>query len=1094
MKFFFLLLTLGYSFSLAAQPQSIQKPQTAYILFQKAENYYLAGTTKKAVSLFAKAEKAYGNYYNAKVIANALHSLAYLQNNQKDKAYFTFYETGETLAKEKKLSPTATLCLNYAISRYHWAFKERTEAFSLLNTVKKTLARKPNLKLPLSLEIEINAYLGETKAYQNQYSEAILYYRKAIDALSKLNAKVRYQKKFIAYYFEIGLLQEKQKEIEAALLSYQSILANKKTLLAQSPENEIELNFRLGAIYFKKKQYDLAASYLEEALRGIIQSNLNLKNKANITAMLAIIYSDKKQYVRAIRLNSEALIQWQKSLPNGQLNQAFEARLIQGLIHRKIEAQKGGISWYNKLAPDNEKNWQSFLANRSIKPIEAILLPNKKLDFNLALIHYQKANQLLSKFPLQQQKIKKIELLMAKGALFFEANDYKRSKENYQTALDLMQPIYPKKHPLIAEASRRLGECHLEEKNYKIAILFIDQAINASMQEGSEIDPNSVPDVSKALFPFELLNAISSRGLAMSGLEKQKTTKGLHLILKNYEVAIQLLQQIQKTHRNEGAKYSLTAITHKFCQQAVITAHSIGKLSNNKGYLSDAFKYAELSKSAVLLETIRDLKAKKISAIPKDLIKKENQLKVDIAYLKSEIFYELKQGKNKDKRRLLDLELNSKNKKIAHIALLQKLEKQYPKYYDLKYNYQLKTIKNLQKKLKENEAFLEYVVADSFVYLLLVTQQSVRTRYRHLDYSFPNKIKKFRQAIKQLNVEKYFSLGLSIYQTILGDNLRKELQQKKLIIAADAELNYIPFGILPLSIPDIQGSDAYSEGRFLIQKNPISYTFSANLFLAGNAPSTPKKNSPNKQKLSAWTPSFKDMSKALQNKGIIDSIGELPGAMEETQYIASLFDGTTFLGTNASEFAFKANSKKFHIIHIATHGIMSDKNPLYSNLILNKGQGEDGILHTYELFNMQIEADMAVLSACNSGVGKLQKGEGVMSIARGFAYAGVPNIVMSTWQVSDFTTKIIMSEFYKNLKKGMSKDKAMQQSKIFFLNRYKDKSEILAPFYWGAFIVVGNTDKVPVLIGSETNYTYIFFLVGILMLLISLFFLWKRKK
>ena len=113
---------------------------------------------------------------------------------------------------------------------------------------------------------------------------------------------------------------------------------------------------------------------------------------------------------------------------------------------------------------------------------------------------------------------------------------------------------------------------------------------------------------------------------------------------------------------------------------------------------------------------------------------------------------------------------------------------------------------------------------------------------------------------------------------------------------------------------------------------------------------------------------------------------------------------------------------------------------------------------------MQLNADIAVLSACNSGMGKLSHSEGVIGVASGFAYAGVPNIIMSKWPVSDWSTSILMLYFYQNIKKGIPKAEALQQAKKTYLNKYQKNSEQLAPMYWGAFVLHGNNEVVEALL------------------------------
>ncbi len=1082
---------LHTAFFLVAQPPVLNQPAQAYEQFEQGEALYLQGKYRAAVPYFAKAEKSYGNNYDGKLMANALHSLALLQSGKKEAAYYAFYQVGEAIVDSQKVSAASKATLDYCISRYHWSYNEKKEALALLPKVKIEVA-KPNA-LPIALSVEINQYLGEVENKKGNYEEALQYYQAAIAAANQLPADRRNQETFAEDNLIIGELQEQLIEPDSAIQVYRNILANKATIIPDDPEKEIELSFRLGKIYFEQKQYELALPYLQNAFSAINESQQNLGALPRVEAMIATIYLDKRNYKQAAIYNTPALGTWNTKLSTGELENAFKSYLNQGLIYRKIEAKEGGTTWYAPTVNDAEQDWQSTLSKMAVQPVEPILTPNKRVDLNLGLINYEKAAGLIKRFPNKQQTIKEIEIAMAKGALFYEADDFARSKQFYQRALDLMKPIYPEKHPLVAEASRMLGDCLVAEKQFALALGFMDKAINASMRSGSEISGDGVPNPDDTAFPFELLNAISSKGVALSGLNSKKTEDELLQILANYQAAIQLLHTLRKTHRNEGSKYRLSAAAHKLCQQAVLTANSLWELTKDKKYLEVVFNYAELSKSATLLESIRDLKARKINGVPSDVTAQENELKVSIAYLSSEIFYELKQGTNKDEKKLAELELEKEEKLQQHEQMLQSIEKKYPTYYAMKYDYTAPKLEQLQAALQPNEVFLEYVATDGFVYLLAVSKDEIYTQYRPTEIPLSAIANQLQKAIQQNKFKQYFKLGYDLYSLVWSDELEAFLGEKKVIVSADAELSYLPFGVLPTRFTQADNftKENYNNPSFLIQQHAISYSYSASFFLL----STTQAVSSGKKNLVVWAPNFAAVNASLTEKLKIEDLIELPGAIEEATDIAHLFGGQIWTKEQATELAFKQQAPNYEVIHIATHGMMNDEDPLFSSLVLVPEGDEDGILHTHELFNMQLNAELAVLSACNSGSGKLARGEGVISIARGFAYAGVPNIVMTKWQVSDFTTKIIMGNFYKNLKEGMHKDEAMQQAKLLFMETYLSRPKVLAPFYWGAFVVMGNNSPVAALSQPATNwYLIIGSIVSVFLLLMIGLIVWKRRK
>ncbi|MDO8899257.1 MAG: CHAT domain-containing protein, partial [Bacteroidales bacterium] len=146
-------------------------------------------------------------------------------------------------------------------------------------------------------------------------------------------------------------------------------------------------------------------------------------------------------------------------------------------------------------------------------------------------------------------------------------------------------------------------------------------------------------------------------------------------------------------------------------------------------------------------------------------------------------------------------------------------------------------------------------------------------------------------------------------------------------------------------------------------------------------------------------------------------------------------------------------------------------------------------LDTYELYSLQLDASLVVLSACNTGSGQLRYGEGIMSLTRGFFYAGVPSIVMTSWEINDNSGALLMEYFYKYLKDGMPKDIALQKAKLDYLEQSNQlKSH---PFFWAAYMVIG--DVTPIESGNSWFLPVIIFASFILLMVLFIVF-WKGKR
>jgi len=182
----------------------------------------------------------------------------------------------------------------------------------------------------------------------------------------------------------------------------------------------------------------------------------------------------------------------------------------------------------------------------------------------------------------------------------------------------------------------------------------------------------------------------------------------------------------------------------------------------------------------------------------------------------------------------------------------------------------------------------------------------------------------------------------------------------------------------------------------------------------------------------------------------------LPSARENVRKIAEIFSGKAFVSQEASKDNFMEKFNSFQILHFAMHGLVNNENPLYSQLVFTPQSDStyEHLLNAADLYNMKLNADLAVLSACNTGYGEIKRGEGVMSLSRAFTYAGCPSLIMSLWSVPDVQTSKLMLKFFQNIKEGKRKDVALQEAKLDYLQNSTEKTA--HPLYWAGFIPNGD--------------------------------------
>ena len=363
------------------------------------------------------------------------------------------------------------------------------------------------------------------------------------------------------------------------------------------------------------------------------------------------------------------------------------------------------------------------------------------------------------------------------------------------------------------------------------------------------------------------------------------------------------------------------------------------------------------------------------------------------------------------------------------------------------------TIEDAKKQLDADTAALEFIVTESKTYLFVLSKQSGITPKV---YSIPvqeeelaRRVRLFRGQIadRDLRVQK---AAKEMYQLLLAQAAPEIASKKKLLIVPDEVLWELPFQVLQ-----------DSSGRYLLQDHAICYTPSLTVYkemrhlrkeeqgtkstlLAFGNPAVEKENV---QQLSLL---YRD-----------ENLAPLPEAEKEVRSLETLYGeakSKVYIGKEAREDYLKREAGNFKILHFATHGILNDVSPLYSQILLTQGGSpakEDGLLEAWEIMNLNLRADLVVLSACETALGKVRRGEGMIGLTWAFFIAGAPATVVSQWKVNSASTTELMVEFHKQLKTAapaVSKAEALQKAALHLMQttRYRH------PFYWAPFVLIGD--------------------------------------
>jgi CHAT domain-containing protein len=491
------------------------------------------------------------------------------------------------------------------------------------------------------------------------------------------------------------------------------------------------------------------------------------------------------------------------------------------------------------------------------------------------------------------------------------------------------------------------------------------------------------------------------------------------------------------------------------------------------------------------------MKAKVFGGIPDSLLNKEKYFKSNIATYTSLLFKENHVEKpDSQKVNLFSAKIFKFNEEYN--KLIDSFEKSYPQYYAFKYENKVIGIQEIQSKINSRQALVEYYVKEpdlkgstGELYRFVITTDSVGFSMEKINSTYIKNIQTVHDFLinpnylftKKKDFVNYAVSGYGLYEILLRP-IANKIKGKDLTIIPHDKLSYIPFDALISQMPDTSQMN-FRNLNYLIKDYVVNYSYSATLLYDY----FDQKKTTSKSML-VFSPEY------IAQEPRVDSVttkkyflNPLPGAADEVRAISKYMKADTFVDKYAQENLFKIKSSQFDILHLAMHTIINDSLPMLSKLVFSSPDSkseDDGYLNTYEIYNMKLNARLTVLSACETGTGKLQKGEGVMSMARGFIYAGCPAIVMTLWKVEDMSGVKIMEDFYYYLSKGKRKDVSLRMAK---LNHLESSDPLTShPHYWLGYVSIGNPEP---LFTNKNIYFIVIIILAVLLVLADRYF---RKK
>lgn len=476
------------------------------------------------------------------------------------------------------------------------------------------------------------------------------------------------------------------------------------------------------------------------------------------------------------------------------------------------------------------------------------------------------------------------------------------------------------------------------------------------------------------------------------------------------------------------------------------------KPGEQEGFLERAFIFSEWSK-ALLLRLASNNVMVDLSANPGDAIaRRDRAFRADISNL-NEAYLNTSPAND-------SLLVAMTRKMEAYLAFQDSLRLGGdPVVFQKKYAIEPFSLNDIRNNLlKDGQTLLQYTVTDSSVFLFLVSADQYRVK--RMDKSVLKPLLKLKD-LHTLSASEFVRLAYPLYQSLISP-VKPFLKGHELVIIPDGELFQLNFEVL-VSAP---GGTKFKDLPYLIRKYEISYLLSASSTLHLQKG---RVNTTNGKGL-VMVPVFDDKMKVVLSPADATSPGNdplprylirQPFALRSGKDIAGFIPSDLYTEFDARESLFKHNANHYSVLHLGTHAQTDNASPLHSRLFFaqpfvnDTTTTDDGSLYAYEVYNMQLRAKLAVLTACETGRGRIYQGEGMISLAHSFLYAGCASVVMSMWKIDEKTSAGIITEFYKLLSNGASKSSALRLAKLYYLDHSREK--LANPYYWAGFGLIGDT-------------------------------------
>lgn len=856
-------------------------------------------------------------------------------------------------------------------------------------------------------------------------SLALVIFQQVIDRLEK--QKATGDTLLFFAYVKKGILLDIRDNYTAAATAYLKARDIKQFNTQWSDSLLYEISVYTGSVYYRMNNFDSASYFLLQA-ETLAQRYPGVKNKERLFNELGALYFENGNYLQSRNYFTHAL-EIVNNSHSADIDVIINIENNIALSNYKLGLYSQALSIYRKFQRRSAFTNQIFLnMGKAYRELG---------DYRQALACFRKVNYRETPDVLNELACTQIQLHRFDSAVWY------LNRWTHRAARHGSKPN--RSDAGINQLLR--AEILVQQQQYEKALPALQKSVIAFSGHFNNADVYANPSSFTGTFTsYRLFDALFKKATTFEKLYQAHTQeKYLQAARSTYSSLVSLLRYIEKSYDTDDAKLFLKNNSQHVYRQAFLTDIHLHKLHPQAGYLEQAFITSEKEKASVMYAGISEKAFQKMPGIDPALVHKERNIKYQLARLG------IKSDQVHDSA---TLEAIAKEKAAVEIELsqVQKLIEQNSAYYQKKYSESYPGIQSVREHLTPQQALISFYTTTNQLHVFVITASGCT--YTAID-SFATLQQTITQWLTALRVTesgrkfKGDKWAWQLYRQLVQPVQALAGDKEQWIIIPDNILYFLPFESLP----------AGRNNMTLLETNEISYQFSARFVMA--APH--EKQLPSSYSVLSFAPfALKRMPFPHQ---VYRYMEQLPASGQE---IASL-PGKSYTGSQATRQQFLKSINRYPVLHLATHAIADSLNSTASFIAFYPTTDipADNALYLEEIYSLNLDATrLIIISACETGHGQLVNSEGVLSLARGFAYAGCPGIVSSLWKADDAATSVILQRFHIYLQEGYTKSKALRQAKLDYLH---SNAIYKSPAYWAHLILAGDDSPVTAA-ASHTAY------------------------